>query len=198
MEINSELANDDGTIMIGPQIDAFCDKYGLLRLSVAELIAYRQLREKLVERVGIFPVKTDIGELQTYAYRTPFDPVLHFAFLHGAIGDGRDVPVRLHRCDIVTDIFGQGTIPKVLQHFKEDGRGVFVYLRDGAAGVPVNLAVTERAAPEDSRAREWHEIGLGAQILKDLGVSSIRLRTDNRRKYVGLGRAGKDGDRAAV
>ena len=181
-----ELANDDGTVMVGPQIEAFCHKYGLLRLSVAELIAYRQIREKLVERVGIFPVKTDIGELQTYAYRTPFDPVLHFAFLHGAIGDGRDVPVRLHRCDIVTDIFGQGTIPKVLQHFKEEGRGVFVYLRDGAAGVPVNLAVTERAAPEGSRAREWHEIGLGAQILKDLGVSSIRLRTDNRRTYVGL------------
>ena len=136
-----ELANDDGTVTVGPQIEAFCDKYGLLRLSVAELIAYRQVREKLVERVGKFPVKTDIGELQTYAYRAPFDPVLHFAFLHGAIGDGRDVPVRLHRCDIVTDVFGQGTIPKVLQHFKEDGRGVLVYLRDGAAGVPVNLAV---------------------------------------------------------
>jgi 3,4-dihydroxy 2-butanone 4-phosphate synthase/GTP cyclohydrolase II len=181
-----ELANDDGTVMVGPQIEAFCDKNGLLRLSVAELIAYRQVREKLVERVGIFPVRTYIGELQTYACRTPFDSVLHFAFLHGAIGDGRDVPVRLHRCDIVTDIFGQGTIPKVLQHFKEDGRGVFVYLRDGAAGVPLNFAVTERAASEDSRAHEWREIGLGAQILKDLGVSSIRLRTDNRRTYVGL------------
>ena len=124
--------------------------------------------------------------MQAHAFRTPFDPVLHFAFVHGHVGDGREVPARLHRCDILTDVFGEGLIPKVLRQFKTDGRGVLVYLRDGSAGVPANFTGAEATASDGARAREWREIGLGAQILRDLGVSSIRLRTDNPRTYVGL------------
>ena len=83
-----ELANDDGTVMAGPQIDAFAQKHGIKKISVADLIAYRQSREKLVERVSTFPVKTVIGEVTGYAYQTRFDPVQHFAFVHGRVGDG--------------------------------------------------------------------------------------------------------------
>jgi 3,4-dihydroxy 2-butanone 4-phosphate synthase/GTP cyclohydrolase II len=181
-----ELANDDGTVMVGPQIDAFAAKHGLVRISVADLIAYRQAREKLVERVATFPVKTPIGELTCHAYRTSFDPVLHFAFVHGAVGDGQNMPARLHRADIIEDIFGAGVIPRVLQRFKEEGRGVLVYLRDGSAGVPANLSGAEPEGSDSARASQWREIGLGAQILRDLDVTSIRLRTENPRKYVGL------------
>jgi 3,4-dihydroxy 2-butanone 4-phosphate synthase/GTP cyclohydrolase II len=179
-----ELANDDGTVMVGPQIAAFTDKHKLKRISVAELIAYRQAREKLVERVSTHKVKSPIGELTCHAYRTRFDPVLHFAFVHGSLGDGRDVPARLHRADILNDIFGGGSIDRCLKRFKEEGRGVLVYLRDGAAGVPLNVA---GESSEDSRQTLWREVGLGAQILRDLGVTSIRLRSDSPRKYVGLG-----------
>ena len=181
-----ELANDDGTVMVGPQIEAFAAKHDIKRISVADLIAYRQSREKLVERVAAFPVKTPIGELSGYAYRTPFDSVLHFAFVHGHVGDGRGVPARLHRADILGDIFGGGIIPRTLQRFKDEGRGVLVYMRDGSAGVPANLAGAEPGGSDGARASQWREIGLGAQILRDLDVSSIRLRTDNPRKYVGL------------
>ncbi len=180
-----ELANDDGTVMVGPQIAAFTDKHKLKRISVAELIAYRQAREKLVERVSTHKVKSPIGELTCYAYRTRFDPVLHFAFVHGSLGDGREVPARLHRADILNDIFGGGAIERCLKRFKEEGRGVLVYLRDGAAGVPLNVAGSE--STEDTRQTLWREVGLGAQILRDLGVTSIRLRSDSPRKYVGLG-----------
>jgi 3,4-dihydroxy 2-butanone 4-phosphate synthase/GTP cyclohydrolase II len=181
-----ELANDDGTVMVGPQITAFADRNSLQRISVADLIAYRQGREKLVERVATFPVQTPIGELQGYAYRTRFDQVTHFAFVLGSIGDGRGMPARLHRCDIIADIFGGGSIPKVLQQFQQEGRGVLVYLRDGSAGVPANFGGVDPNGSDDARARQWREVGLGAQILRDLGVTSIRLRTDHPRTYVGL------------
>jgi 3,4-dihydroxy 2-butanone 4-phosphate synthase/GTP cyclohydrolase II len=181
-----ELANDDGTVMAGTQIDAFAEKHGLKRISVADLIAYRQAREKLVERVKTFKVDGPSGPLTGYAYVTPYDQVQHFAFVQGAIGDGRNIPTRLHRVDIIADVIGGGElIRRTFAQFKKEGRGVFVYLRDGTAGVPVNNPA-DAASSEDQRVREWREIGLGAQILRDLGVSSIRLRTSQPLNYVGL------------
>jgi 3,4-dihydroxy 2-butanone 4-phosphate synthase/GTP cyclohydrolase II len=180
-----ELANDDGTVMVGPQIADFADRHKLRRISVADLIAYRQAREKLVERVSTQKIKSPIGELTVHAYRTRFDSVLHFAFVHGSLGDGREVPVRLHRADILNDIFGGGPIDRSLKRFKQEGRGVLVYLRDGSAGVPLNVGSGSDSS-EDTRQTLWREVGLGAQILRDLGVTSIRLRSDSPRKYVGL------------
>ena len=172
--------------MVGPQIVDFAARHKMKRISVADLIAYRQAREKLVERVSTQKIKSPIGELTVHAYRTRFDSVLHFAFVHGSLGDGREIPARLHRADILNDIFGGGAIDRALKRFKDEGHGVLVYLRDGSAGVPLNVANPAETTTEDSRQTQWREVGLGAQILRDLGVTSIRLRSDSPRKYVGL------------
>jgi 3,4-dihydroxy 2-butanone 4-phosphate synthase/GTP cyclohydrolase II len=184
----SELMNDDGTVMRGGQVAAFAERHGLRRISIADLIAYRQAREKLVERVGEFPVASEIGPLAGYAYVTPFDPVHHMAFVYGRVGDGRGVLARLHRADVIGDVFGGAkTIRAALQRFSAEGRGVILYLRDGTAGVPTHAIPQDGERGSDAaRNRSWREIGLGAQILKDLGISSIRLLSSRQWTYVGL------------
>jgi 3,4-dihydroxy 2-butanone 4-phosphate synthase/GTP cyclohydrolase II len=185
----AELMNDNGSVMRGPQVVAFAQKHKLAQASIAELIAYRQSRDKLVERVGEFHVASEIGTLKGYAYVTPFDRVHHMAFVHGDIGDGKAVLARLHRADVIGDVFGGAKpIHAALKRFKAAGRGVIVFLRDGTAGVPVAEIPHETDTRADAvRSRQWREIGLGAQILKDLGISSIRLLASSKRTYVGLG-----------
>jgi len=184
----AELMNDDGTVMRGPDVAAFAEKHKLKQVSIAELIAYRQTRDKLVERVGEFPLSSEIGTLNGYAYLTPFDRVHHMAFVYGDIGDGQNVLARLHRADVIGDVFGGAKpIRAALARFKAEGRGVIVYLRDGSAGVPVaEIPHDGDTVTEAARSRQWREIGLGAQILKDLGISSIRLLASSQRTYVGL------------
>src|SRR5215471_18733628 len=191
----SELMNDDGTVMRGAQVAQFAERHKLKRISIADLIAYRQSREKLVDRISEFTVTTEIGPLQGYAYMTHFDQVHHMAAVYGRI-DGKNVPTRLHRANLIRDMFGgTNTVSKVLRHFKREGQGVIVFLRDGSVGVPTSAIPTggdkggEKNADLGSdaeRQRQWREIGLGAQILKDLGISSIRLLTSARHRYVGL------------
>ena len=185
----AEMMNDDGTVTRGPELAEFAKRHKLARITIAELIAYRQARDKLIERTGEFPVQSEIGTLTGYAFLTPFDAVYHMAFVYGRIGDGKNVLTRLHRADIIADVFGGAkTIHKTLARFKAEGRGVLVLLRDGTAGVPVVSIPKSGDTPSgEARTRQWREIGLGAQILKDLGVNSIRLLTSSRHMtYVGL------------
>ena len=184
----AELMNDDGTVMRGPTVSTFAEKHKLKQVSIADLIAYRQARDKLVKRIGEFPVKSEIGTLTGYAYVTPFDAVQHMAFVYGRVGDGRNVLARLHRADIIRDVFGgHNPVHTALAKFKAEGRGVLVFLRDGAAGVPTHeIPQPGHSSSEAERSRQWREVGLGAQILKDLGISSIRLITSRRLTYVGL------------
>ena len=111
--------NDDGTVMKGEQVANFADAHKLKHVTIADMIAYRQAREKLIERVATFTTESPIGPLQGYAYRSPFDEIAHAAFVYNGIGDGKNVLTRLHKPNIVKDLFtGQARMQAVLRAFQ--------------------------------------------------------------------------------
>jgi len=189
----SELVNDDGTVMRGPQVAAFAEANRLKSVSVADLIAYRQRKETLIELVSSFDIDTAFGKARGHTYSLPWDPMQHLAVVFGDIRDGVNVPVRLHPENVADDLFGKRRpVDHYMGKIAEEGRGVIVYLREGSVGVGHHdtgrKVRTDREAHAEAKNREseWLEIGLGAQILKDLGVSSIKLLTTRERHYVGL------------
>jgi len=118
---------------------------------------------------------------------TPFDQVRHMAFILGDIGDGKSVLTRLHRGHMIGDVLGGAKVlRRAMAKIKDEGKGVIVYLQDGAAGVPSTAVPTPDDSSENARTRQWREVGLGAQILKDLGVSSVRLLVSANRTYIGV------------
>ncbi len=186
-----ELVNDDGSVMRGQQVMAFGEEHGLKQVSVADLIAYRQRQETLIERIECFDIDTPGGAAKAYTYTLPWDVMQHLAIVFGDIRDGEDVPVRLHSEDVVTDVFGtEYRLHDIMKTMGEKKRGVIVYLREGSVGVAHQArnrpAHGEGHEEARSRESEWREIGLGAQILKDLGISSINLIASRERHYVGL------------
>jgi 3,4-dihydroxy 2-butanone 4-phosphate synthase / GTP cyclohydrolase II len=189
----SELMNDDGTVMRGPQLSAFAEAHKLKSVTIADLISYRQVRDKLVERIAEFTVPSEIGELRAFAYVTPFDQVRHMAFILGDIGKGKSVLTRLHRGHMIGDVLGGAKVlRKAMAKIKQEGSGVIVYLQDGAAGVPSTAVPTPEDTSESARTKQWREVGLGAQILKDLGISSVRLLVSANRTYIGVAGFGID------
>ena len=197
-----ELVNDDGSVKRLTQLLAFAAEHKLKIISIADLIAYRRQRERLVQRVSEFEVATEIGTAKAIAYATPFDTVQHLALVFGHVAGGGAVPVRMHREELIGDVFGKRgaggvtLISKALARIKAAGFGVVVYLREGAAGVASptlreqagagNGAAAAGTGSERERDKHWREVGVGAQILRDLGVSSITLLTAHQTGYVGL------------
>jgi 3,4-dihydroxy 2-butanone 4-phosphate synthase/GTP cyclohydrolase II len=202
----AELVNDDGGVKRLPELLQFAEQHGLKIISIDDLIAYRQQRERLVKREAQFEVQTKAGLARAVAYSTPFDAVQHLALVIGDVTSGGTVPVRIHRESIIHDVFSIHEEPQTdliaasLAKFGAEGRGVLIYLREGSAGVPAEaLTASEKANPdpdalfgdgvsdsEEARVRYWREIGVGAQILRDLGVSSIKLLALRHLHYVGL------------
>jgi 3,4-dihydroxy 2-butanone 4-phosphate synthase/GTP cyclohydrolase II len=189
-----ELVNDDGTVKRGAQVKAFAEEHGLTQVSVADLIAYRQRKETLIERIEEFDIETPAGKARAYIYTLPWEVMQHLAIVFGDIRDGVEIPVRLHPEDVTRDVFGvNGRLDRIMETIASNGRGVIVYLREGSVGVGHKASRRHVAgggseAHEEAlmRESEWREVGLGAQILRDLGISSIRLLSSRERHYVGL------------
>jgi 3,4-dihydroxy 2-butanone 4-phosphate synthase / GTP cyclohydrolase II len=196
-----ELVNDDGSVKRLPELLAFATEHGLRIISIADLIAYRRRREQLVRRVAEYTVPTEIGPAQAITYATPFDQVQHLALVFGDIAGASALPVRIHREEVVSDVFGRhglgadgrNLLAKSLARIKQAGRGVVVYLRDGHTGIETSGPMQQTAADGDGptasdqrRNTHWREIGIGAQILRDLDVLSIHLLTAHHFDYVGL------------
>src|SRR5690606_9306806 len=128
-------------------------------------------------------------------YSTPYDPMHHVAIIFGDILDGRNVPVRLQQESVLDDTFGATRpLEAVMKDFAARGRGLIVCLREGSVGVARHArrpradleTETEGHGAAQSREEQWREIGIGAQILSDLGVHSITLLASRQRHYVGL------------
>jgi len=193
-----ELVNDDGTVMRGPQVSAFADAHHLHQVTVADLIAYRRRKEKLVEHRGEMAIKTAAGPAVAHTYQLPWETMQHVAIVIGDIRDGENIPVRLHRENVLHDVFNNThELDRILKCMKEkEKRGVLVYLREGSVGVGSEDSAREsreRVAEDQEdhaeavvREEEWRHIGLGAQILKHLGLNSIVLLASKERHYVGL------------
>jgi 3,4-dihydroxy 2-butanone 4-phosphate synthase/GTP cyclohydrolase II len=191
----AELVNDDGTVKRGPQVTDFAREHDLISLSVADLIAWRQKSERLVNRVDEAAIDTRHGPARAYSYEVPFDAMQHLAVVYGDVAGAENVPVRLHLEQVSEDVFGaHSRLDEVMERLAKEGRGVIVYLREGSVGVAPTSARHARSTQDidddhqtaSLRANQWREIGLGAQILRDLGLTSIRLLSSQKRTYVGL------------
>ncbi len=189
-----ELVNDDGTVKRLPDCRAFATEHGLKIVSIADLIDYRQQREHLVERVTVFPVDTPAGRAEAHVYKTPFDNLQQVALVFGDTAGPVPVLARIHREQVVADLFvrapGEEPTRRALERIGREGRGVLIYLRDGLA-VPPRALEPESGDHEDhgsaqARRDRWREVGIGAQILRELGITRIRLLSSSQRQYVGL------------
>jgi len=188
----AELVNDDGTVQRLPQLLAFSAEHKLKIITIADLIAYRQMREQLVARTNEFEVKTKLGPAKAVCYRTMFEDAEHLALVFGDINSMDGVPVRIHREKLIDDVLGPQTdhehnlFDASLRRIEKLGGGVLIYLRTGFVGVPhENLASAQ--TKEEERRSQWLEVGVGAQILRDLDISRIRLIAGREVSYVGVG-----------
>jgi 3,4-dihydroxy 2-butanone 4-phosphate synthase/GTP cyclohydrolase II len=181
-----EIMKDDGTMARVPDLIAFCQQHGLKMISVAALIRYRSATEKLVVRRAEGTLTNEFGRFQTLTYESTVNGEAHLVLLHGDVRGKRDVLVRMHSRCVLGDVFGSDAcacgamLRESMRRITQEQAGALVYLHQSGWGEKKHIPMP------DGSPRPLHEFGIGAQILKDLGLTSIRILTNRMRKLPGL------------